>query len=415
MSDGATIEQILTVQNDGETTETYTVKFFKGTNEESDKIFEHSYTLDPKMYTVVRLNVNASELGIGNKELLYEIHASGGGIKAGGATIKVVPSDTRAAPIINSTFLDPLSFRTGLYPAQRPIVKQDVIDKVNAMDMAGIKTIIITYVEYITIGRGAFYPSSIPELLSQPSALDFDFVGTVMKQAELNGQKIILGIGRGNDPELTYNGCTDVNRLAKAMTLASKVIEELFTLYGANPCFYGWYITHETGNIDYAKPYYNYIADLCHSLTPDKPVVISPDGNASASQSIINASNCDIFIYQDAVGAGYVPFEYTWNPQNRINMLPGLFANYASWHSNPSKHIWANVEVFQMDGPTYANAYSAEWSRVLQQINIEKNYVSNICMYDFGGFMETSESTAQLGGPKAVKLYNDYQEYRATF
>lgn len=118
----------------------------------------------------------------------------------------------------------------------------------------------------------------------------------------------------------------------------------------------------------------------------------------------------DIFAYQDAVGAGFVPppeEHYSFDPEKRLSTLSKLFKEYASWHAdNPEKQIWADVEIWQMDGPEYTKAYPADWSRVERQIDAVKNHVSRIVVYEFGGFMETPESDVSLGGPRAVRLFD---------
>jgi hypothetical protein len=225
----------------------------------------------------------------------------------------------------------------------------------------------------------------------------------------------MLGIGRGRDPLLTYDGCDDPARLKAARSLAEKVVRELHRQYVArHGCFAGWYITHECRDIRYASPYYNYMSDLCHRLTPDRPVMIAPDGSPVADSNVISASHVDIFAYQDAVGAGFVPppeERYSFDPEKRLSNLSTIFREYASWHANnPEKQIWATVEIWQMDGPEYTKAYPADWSRVQRQIDAVKNHVSRIVIYEFGGFMEAPDSDVELGGPGAVQLFDAYRK-----
>ena len=318
-------------------------------------------------------------------------------------------------PLIAAAFLDPGALVSGVYPAKRPVTEADARAKVNAMKAVGIETVIITYVEYINARWGAFYPSSIPELNRYPNPLGFDLVEVIMDQADKNQQGVMLGIGRGDDPLLTYTGCADSARLKMARSLAARVVRELHRKYAArHPCFGGWYITHECRDIRYASPYYDYVSDLCHELTPGKPVMIAPDGSPVADSGVIAASHVDIFAYQDAVGAGFVPAPgdyYSYDPENRLPTLGEIFEKYATWHAgNPDKEIWADVELWQMDGPEYTGAYPADWSRVKRQIHAVRDHVSHIVLYEFGGFMESPDSDIELGGPGAVRLFNDYRK-----
>jgi hypothetical protein len=142
--------------------------------------------------------------------------------------------------------------------------------------------------------------------------------------------------------------------------------------------------------------------------------MIAPDGSPEADSDVISASHVDIFAYQDAVGAGFVPppnEHYSYDPEKRLATLDKIFRQYARWHAdNPEKKIWADVEIWQMDGPEYTKAYPADWSRVERQIEAVKKHVSRIVIYEFGGFMEASDSDAQLGGPRAVELFNNYRK-----
>ena len=111
-----------------------------------------------------------------------------------------------------------------------------------------------------------------------------------MDQADKNRQFVVLGIGRGDDILLTYDGCDNPARLKASRTRAEKVVRELHGKYVArHGCFAGWYITHECRDIRYASPYYDHVADLCHRLTPGKPVMIAPDGSPGVGTSAFEA------------------------------------------------------------------------------------------------------------------------------
>jgi hypothetical protein len=119
------------------------------------------------------------------------------------------------------------------------VTEADVRAKIDAMNAIGIDTIVITYVESIGNKWGAFYPSSVKELNQFPNPLGFDLVETIMSQADKNHQFVMLGIGRGGDPFLTYNGCNDPTRLKAAHSLAEKscgnCIESTLSLMPVSP------------------------------------------------------------------------------------------------------------------------------------------------------------------------------------
>ena len=153
------------------------------------------------------------------------------------------------------------------------------------------------------------------------------------------------------------------------------------------------------------------MADFLREFEADKPVMISPSGTPTTSPEILANSHVDIFTYQDAVGAGYVPYQHTFDPQRRINTLDAVFSSYLDAHTSVDKHFWANLESWEMAGPTYGNPFPAEFSRVMQQLEIEKNYVDVLSTYEWLGFFEHPDSTAVLGGQRAVDLYSQYRNY----
>jgi len=157
------------------------------------------------------------------------------------------------------------------------------------------------------------------------------------------------------------------------------------------------------------------MVDFLRTFEADKPVMISPAGTPILSPEIVANSNVDIFAYQDAVGSGYIPYENTFDPQRRIDTLEEVYSSYAEAHRGTDKHLWSNLEIWQMDGPKYANSYPPSFDRVRKQIEIEKNYVDVISTYTVSGFMEHPDSQVQLGGPKAVRLFEAYRDYYREF
>lgn len=327
--------------------------------------------------------------------------------QAGQHSLTVVASPTRAVPLITAAWFDPGAVLPSVYPANRPMNAQDVRSEVNAAHAVGVDTLIITYSEYVLNGWGSFYPSE-----SFSSTASFDVVGTILDQASQNGQRVYVGLGRGNDLNLTWDGFNDPARNAAALAHDTLVAGELWERYADEPSFYGWYIAHEANDIGPASTaYYNNVVDMLRGFEADKPVMISPSGTPIISPAILSNSKVDVFAYQDAVGAGYVPYVYTYDPQQRIAMLHAAYASYAAAHSGTEKHLWTNLENWQMNGPNYTNAYPADISRVLTQLDIEKNYVDVISSYEWFGFMEAPTSTVNMWGQRAKNLYNGYRNY----
>lgn len=342
--------------------------------------------------------------------------------------LEIVPSTTRALPVLTAGWVEPGAYLEGVYAQSRPIVQADVVADVDAMHAVGIDTIVIAYSEYIANGWGAFYDSDNPELL--PHALGFDVVGTLLDAAEVNGQHVYVGLGRGWDVYLAYLGLGDPARVASGLEHSFEVADELWDLYGDSDAFYGWYVTHETADIAAASVLFDPLADYLRTKSPDKPVLLAPSGTPVASASTIGASAVDVFAYQDAVGAGYIGpdasclpscvgphgtftsgYAYTFNPYNRIADLEALFSLYESWHVGNDKIIWADLESWEMAGPAYSGAYPATTQRLVDQIAAEAPYVDVLSVYAWPGFFAPSDSTLEHGGQAAIDLYTGYANY----
>jgi hypothetical protein len=343
----------------------------------------------------------------GSNRVQYRVTGPSGAEQSGAWPLTVVASQTRAVPLVTAAFFDPGAVLPGVYPSNRTMNEQDVRNEVDAANRVGIDTIIISYSEYVLNNWGSFYPSS-----SFNSVATFDVVGTILDQASQNGQRVFVGLGRGNDLNLTFNGFNDPARNAAALAHDTLVANELWNLYGSQPSFYGWYLAHEANEIGPASTaYYNNSVAMLRGFEADKPVLISPSGTPVISPSILSNSQVDVFAYQDAVGAGYVPYAYTYDPQQRIAQLNSVYASYAAAHSGVNKHLWTNLENWQMNGPNYTNAFPAPIDRVLQQLNIQKNYVDVISSYEWIGFTEDPASTVGMWGNRARNLYTGYRAY----
>ena len=133
-----------------------------------------------------------------------------------------------------------------------------------------------------------------------------------------------------------------------------------------------------TTSLKRACAYYNPIIDFLRTFEADKPILISPAGTPIISRDILAASKVDIFAYQDAVGSGYVPYKNTFDPRRRIEMLDGVYSGYAKAHRESGKHLWSNLEIWQMDGPEYAASYPPEFKRVQRSSTSKKNMSTSL-------------------------------------
>jgi hypothetical protein len=315
--------------------------------------------------------------------------------------LTVIASDTRAVPLLQIGWIDP-----GAVPAG--MVENDLRKIIDRYRDLGVRAFIITYPDYTYSGGGPYYPSQL--LSEHPHQAPFDIVGTILNQASKNDQRVFVGIGWGKDLLLTWDGFDDEARKQAAFTHGIKTATELWTLYRREPSFYGWYLTHEANDIAQAsRAYYDRMSDFLRTFEADKPVLISPAGTPIISEEILSKSKVDIFAYQDAVGAGYVPFKNTYDPDQRIKMLDDVYRKYAEAHRRSGKHLWANLEIWQMDGPEYKDAYPPNGDRVLRQLEIESRHVDVVTTYQLIGYMNPPGSATT--DKRAFDLFESYRTY----
>jgi hypothetical protein len=346
--------------------------------------------------------------------LSYRVEQDGTTTGRGDWRLRVMASGTPALPLLQGVWSDLLGIVPSSYPRNGEVTEPDLREMVDAMRGLGVTTVIVTYVEY----QGHFfYPSKLRfsdrDLQREAGGQwhTYDAVGTILDQADRHGMHVILGLGRGGDLLLLQNLTADAERLRHAITVSKQVAAELWERYRGHPSLYGWYLTHEVNDLATASAYYDPIADFCHALAPDKPVLCAPDGSPKTPPEVLKRSHVDIFAYQDAVGPGYVPYEYTYQPERRLAMLDEVYADYQRRHQGTRKHLWADLELWEMAGPDYANAYPPPWSRVTRQLATECQYVEMITGYEWSGFMQAPEARLQLLDTRARDLFEEYERY----
>jgi hypothetical protein len=335
---------------------------------------------------------------------------------SGSWPIEVVASDTVGLRTFSAVWLDAgaVSLLGGKSPEE---TEQSLRESVDSINRLGIKTIIYTYPEWY----GVFYfPSKVEffdndvKKMSRGSECTFDQIEVLLSQADKNGQHVFLGLGRNGDLYLTWEfdkpGWQE--RKERAIDISNRVAADMWERYRHHRSLYGWYLTHEMNDLARASAYYDPVADFCHSLSPDKPVLIAPAGTPIVTKESLSKSSVDIVAYQDAVGSGYVPFKNTFNPENRIKMIDEIYGRYAGWHEGTDKHCWTDLEIWEMDGTKgYSASYPAKFSRVQRQIELEAKYVPVLTAYQWLATMHDPSRKGKFNDEKAFALYREYRAY----
>jgi hypothetical protein len=156
------------------------------------------------------------------------------------------------------------------------------------------------------------------------------------------------------------------------------------------------------------------MADICHGFSPDKPVMVAPAGTPKIERATLEKSHVDIFCYQDAVGAGYVPYRNTYDPGKRLAQLDQVYSSYAKLHAGSGKHLWADVEIWEQAGPAESNpVYPAAFGRVREQLGHAARHTEMLTAYAINGLLEPPGLQSRLKDNRATRLFRDYAEHVA--
>lgn len=330
--------------------------------------------------------------------------------------IEVIACPTRSLPYFQGAWID------GYGGMDAATLGADAVEKelrrgVDAMHRLGVRVLIYTYPEWY--GK-FYYPSKLEffdrdiQATARGSSCIADAVGAVMDQAEKNGQHVIVGLGRNGDLHLLWEFDRPdwQERNKHAVEVAQKVAAELWGRYGRRKSFYGWYLTHEMNDLARSAAYYDPVARFCKGLAPEKPVLIAPAGTPIWTTEAIRGTSVDIFAPQDAVGAGYMPYVYTYDPAKRIAELDRIYAGYSRVFAGSDKHLWTDLEIWEMDGKSgYSNSYPPTMDRVRQQITAQTPHVDMLTAYTYFGFMQHPGAAPIERDARAIKLHGDYVAY----
>jgi hypothetical protein len=393
------------------------VRFFHDKMDDQHLIASQNVTMRANEFTLVRAWWSPLHQS-GRHRLLYRVDGEGAVKPERGAwPMEVLRSNTSAPPAFQGAWIEPMAVLPVCAGKDAKETERNLRDSVDAMHRLGMTTLIITYVEY----QGTFsYPSQIAfydrdmKRMSYGKNCPLDIVGIVLSQADLHGMHVILGLGRSGDTPLLWEFEKPdwQERCTAAISTSEHVAQELWQRYGSHSSFYGWYLTHEMNDLAKASAYYDPVADFCHSLSPDKPVLVAPAGTPIMDRETLRASHVDIFAFQDAVGSGYIPNKNTFHPENRIAMLDTIYSRYRGWLAGTDKHLWADLEVWEMDGSQgYAGSYPASFDRVLRQIEIEKGYVEMLTAYAYHGYLHAPGSRGPAADRRADLLFQKYVAY----
>ena len=252
-----------------------------------------------------------------------------------------------------------------------------------------------------------------------------DTYGAVVDEATRLGMTIFYGIGDMYSPEPYRN--TEVV-LQDALQTAGELLE----LYGGLKSFGGWYWTWEYSPASLPG------RDSMRTLVPrlrafhDCPILIAPNADRGISPTLLADIDVDIVAYQDTVGLGCpdifgrhaaadrhlslhrLPELYkglktahdAWQPADAAK--PGYWNYYTRTRGRTA--LWNDLEIWEVD-PRGA-IYPTELARIDSQLTLTAPFVEKQIIFQYPGFMCHPDHPVQVGGERAVTLYEAYAVYR---
>ena len=242
----------------------------------------------------------------------------------------------------------------------------------------------------------AIYPSSIMERgydRSRNSPID-----AVMDAADSLGMHVFMSCGHARNQLDDLSDPFVVRR-------QREMIEELSSIYGGRPSFYGWYLPVEGCMIpwlpDGGITGVNDVAARARELTPGVKIMISPYGifkgrfDSPKFAEQIYKLDVDIIAYQDEIGCVREPYPMR-EMKEHFRMLSDI-------HSKCGIELWANIESFTWDrrpNNWFSTLIPAAFGRYLSQlVGVSQAGVSRVISFSVAGIFDKPGSAWPLGQP----------------
>ncbi len=290
---------------------------------------------------------------------------------------------------ITGTFIDEITYDIPSSNWSKTQWKQDL----DYMQLSGINTLIFI--------RGGFenktiFPSKTIGTLGTP-----DFAGFILEEAAKRGMDVYFGLYTSN---LSWNRGDYLTEVK----VNKPFIDEVFSRYGDNPSFKGWYIPQECDRerLNFSDVLKN-LSALCKDKTPEKNVLISPffctditaprEGGHTPRQfteewdKILSYAGADIDIcaFQDGTAPLSKMSEY-------FNAAKALCKKHNISH-------WVNVELFERD--VRKMYYPIPFTQLVPKLEKHMEYAEKMICFEFSHFL-----SPQSIYPSARNLYELYKE-----
>ncbi|HEX6338020.1 MAG TPA: DUF4434 domain-containing protein [Jiangellaceae bacterium] len=232
-----------------------------------------------------------------------------------------------------------------------------------------------------------------------------DVLARALAAAERAGVDVYVGLQVNDEWWRTY--ANDRTWLSAESELAQRLIDEIWTRYGAARSFAGWYLPFEVDNWHFGGPdawdalasFYAAVGRRAKRATPNLPIVISPffnpDGGLTPAEwakmwaTILPAAPIDAIALQDGIGAGHASAD---------QLVPWFAATAAAIKTaGTATELWATTETFTSDfGPM-------DIAAVVEDMIAVQPYVSRYWSFSYDHYQ-----SPQQVDPAVHRTYLDY-------
>lgn len=280
--------------------------------------------------------------------------------------------------------------------------------KVGEMAALGLRYIVLMS---SALDDRAFYPS---DFMPRHDLACVDPIAAVLEAAAAHDIKVFVSAG-------FYGHTTEETSEASDYVIwHQRLADELASRYAAQPAFYGWYVPNEaeinghfsTGFMRFMGQFVPYLK----AMTPNKRVLIAPYGTRHVAEDDgfvtqlrdLARFGIDFIAYQDEVGVR----------KTEVGELDGIYGRLRRLHDRAASErhlapaLWADTEIFEFEGATYASALiPASLERVQRQLAALAPSVDTMLCYQTHGLLNPPDSPQFCGHPASVPFWRAYQAW----
>jgi hypothetical protein len=296
------------------------------------------------------------------------------------------PASTSLLPI-TGTFINEISFDI---PSQN-WGSREWREDFEAMHAIGIDTVIILKGG---LRRETVFPSTA---IGTPGA--DDLASLFLKESARLGMKLYFG---------TYDTWewARTGQWKEEIALNRRFMREVQERYGSHPAFEGWYLTHETSHRRFHfRELYRELSEHAKTLTPDKPVLISPfypSRKVYGDESLSPGEFADNWrqMLQGVTTIDYAAFQ---DGTATLDELDAYLSQASAVMTELGIVMWNNVETFTRDMPVKFPPIDIRELRA--KLLIASKYAKKNITFEFSHFMSPHSCY-----PAARNLYARYRE-----